>query len=160
MNKIFFSLISLLFVLIVSAQDFPDAQADNDYVALDGAGITIQKIKLANGLTVYLNQDQNMTDVLGTIVVKGGSKYDPKDATGTAHYFEHIMFKGSQNLGTVDYRAERIYLDSIRAAYDLLALSKGDPTFHDGIMKNINRLSQKAAEYAIPNEFNKVLSSI
>jgi predicted Zn-dependent peptidase len=160
MNKIFFSLISLLFVLIVSAQDFPDAQPNNDYAVLDGVGITIQKIKLANGLTVYLNQDPNMTDVLGTIVVKGGSKYDPKDATGIAHYFEHIMFKGSQNLGTVDYRAEKIYLDSIRAAYDLLALSKGDPTFHDGIMKNINRLSQKAAEYAIPNEFNKVLSSI
>jgi len=155
MNKLFFTLVLVLFNFYAFTQDSP---ADNN--SLDNVNISVQKLVLANGLTVYLNPDPNMNDVLGTIVVKGGSKYDPKDATGTAHYFEHIMFKGTQNLGTVDYRSEKVYLDSIMRAYDLLALSKGDQKFHDDIMKNINRLSREASVYAIPNEFNKVLSSI
>ncbi len=160
MKKILYSIVVLLFSFQASSQDLSNQSGENQYYNGDYSGISVQKIKLANGLSVYLNPDPNMKDVLGAIVVKGGSKYDPKGASGTAHYFEHIMFKGSQTLGTVNYKEEKVYLDSIRAAYDLLALSKDDPVFHAGIMRNINRLSQKASEYAIPNEFNKVLSSI
>jgi predicted Zn-dependent peptidase len=159
MNRIFLTLISLATLLSLKAQtlsveDPNKANSTNEY------GIELQKIILKNGLTVYLNPDPNMTDVMGAIAVKGGANHDAKDAEGTAHYFEHMMFKGSTNLGTINYEAEKVYLDSIREAYDLLALSKGDEVFRNGILKNINRLSQKASEYAIPNEFSKVLSSI
>jgi len=126
-------------------------------------GVITPKAKeftLDNGLKVFLFHDSSMPDVLGAIVVRGGSSLDPENGEGTAHYFEHMMFKGSENLGTVDYKSEKVYLDSIRDTYDLLALAGDDEVFRKALLKKIDRLSQKAAEYAIPNEFSKVMASI
>ena len=159
MKRLFPFFIFFIAALSISAQTV----LVNEHESVDNAndfGVQIKKITLKNGLTVYLNPDPNMNDVMGAVVVKGGANHDAKDAEGTAHYFEHMMFKGSRKLGTVDYEGERIYLDSVRAAYDLLAYSKDDEVFRNGILKNIDRLSQKAAEFAIPNEFNNVLSGI
>lgn len=122
--------------------------------------LNTQKIVLENGFTVYLNPEPNMTDVFGAVVVRGGANRDAEGAEGTAHYFEHMMFKGSEKLGTIDYKKERPYLDSIRMSYDLLEYSKDDEVFRKKILKRIARLSQEAAKYAIPNEFNTVLSAI
>ena len=116
--------------------------------------------KLKNGLTIYLSEDHTQKEILGAVIVRGGAKLDPADATGTAHYFEHMMFKGSTTLGTIDYKAEKVYLDSIKEQYELLRLDRENVEFRKGILKNIDRLSVKAAEYAIPNEFDKVMSSI
>ena len=159
MNKYFFLVIFLFFSIIGVAQQLLINKPIHED-ELRASVVNIQQFKLANGLTVYLNSDMNMTDVMGAVVVRGGANHDPKDADGTAHYFEHMMFKGSSKLGTVNYKEERVYLDSIKRAYDLLALSKGDDVFRKGILKNIDRLSQEASKYAIPNEFNMVLASI
>lgn len=117
-------------------------------------------IVLENGLTVILKEDHTQKDILGAVVIRGGAKLDPDDASGTAHYFEHMMFKGSTTLGTIDYRNEKIYLDSIREQYELLRLDRNNEEFRNGVLKNVDRLSVKAAQYAIPNEFSKVMSSI
>lgn len=121
--------------------------------------LKIKELKLENGLTVYLNEDHNQPNVMGLVVVRGGSKRDPKDATGIAHYFEHIMFKGSENLGTINYKEEKVYLDSIEILYDQLAVCK-DENQKEQIQLHINDLSIKAAEYAIPNELDKVLANM
>lgn len=115
--------------------------------------------RLENGLTVYLNEDHSLPNVFGAVAVRAGSKNDPADATGIAHYFEHIMFKGTDRIGTLDYDTERHYLDSITLLYDWLSKEK-DPRRQEDIQKNINRLSIKAAEYAIPNELGKILDEM
>ncbi len=114
---------------------------------------------LDNGLTVYLNPDPNLSKVFGAVVVRGGSKRDPKGDDGIAHYFEHIMFKGTEDLGTSDYPKEKVYLDSIRLMYDKLGETKEEEK-RIAIQKKINDLSIKAGKYAIPNELNKVLESM
>ena len=58
----------------------------------------ISSIKLKNGLTIYLNEDHTQKEILGAVIVRGGAKLDLANATGTAHYFEHMMFKGSTSL--------------------------------------------------------------
>lgn len=121
--------------------------------------LKVEKYTLENGLTVYLNVDHTMPSVQGMVVVKGGAKRDPKDATGIAHYFEHIMFKGTDKIGTVNYQEEKIYLDSISAKYDELGLTK-DELKRLEIQKDINRLSIKASDYAIPNEFDKIVNGM
>ncbi|MBU0764698.1 MAG: insulinase family protein [Bacteroidetes bacterium] len=118
-----------------------------------------EQYQIKNGLTVYLNEDHNQPNVFGAVVVKGGSKRDPEEATGIAHYFEHIMFKGTDKLGTVNYEEEKVYLDSIRIMYDLLGQAEKKEK-RDSIQLKINDLSIKAAEYAIPNEFDRVVSGI
>jgi len=117
--------------------------------------LQVKELKLSNGLTVWLNEDHTQAKVYGAVVVKAGAKDCP--GTGIAHYFEHIMFKGTDRIGTVDYEAERPWLDSISAQYDLLSQTK-DGTQRAAIQEHINELSLKASEYAIPNEFSRLIS--
>ena len=117
--------------------------------------LEVKEMKLSNGMTVWLNEDHSLPQVYGAVVVNAGAKDCPN--TGIAHYFEHIMFKGTEEIGTIDYKQEKPWLDSISAAYDRLASTK-DEAMRAAIQKDINRLSLKAGEYAIPNEFNNLIS--
>ena len=152
MKKNLFLLLTLLgSTLFISAQELNNNKPGN--------ALYVEQYTLKNGLTVYLNEDHTQPNILGAVVVKGGSKRDPADATGIAHYFEHIMFKGTDKMGTIDYLSEKVYLDSIRMKYDELGktTNKKDRL---KIQMKINDLSVKAGDYAIPNEFDKILSSI
>ena len=122
---------------------------------LGKAQLEIKELKLSNGMTVWLNEDHSQPKVFGAVVVKAGAKDCPN--TGIAHYFEHIMFKGTDRLGTIDYAQEKPWLDSISAQYDLLSQTK-DEAERTRIQLHINELSLKAADYVIPNEFNRLIS--
>ena len=71
--------------------------------------LQVNEYKLSNGLTVWLNEDHSQPKVFGAVVVKAGAKQCPD--TGIAHYFEHMMFKGTDKIGTIDYEAEKAVLD-------------------------------------------------
>lgn len=118
--------------------------------------LDVTELKLQNGFTVWLNIDRSQPKVFGAVVVKAGAKDCPN--TGIAHYFEHLLFKGTQKIGTVDYAAEKPWLDSIAAEYDKLAATT-DPQQRRDIQSEINRLSIKAADYAIPNEFERLITT-
>ena len=119
------------------------------------AQLQVKELKLSNGMTVWLNEDHSQPKVFGAVVVKAGAKDCPN--TGIAHYFEHIMFKGTDKIGTIDYAAEKPWLDSISAQYDLLSQTRDDAE-RTRIQQHINELSLKAADYMIPNEFNRLIS--
>ncbi|MBP3202398.1 MAG: insulinase family protein [Bacteroidales bacterium] len=137
MKKTFLSLsIAVLLPLCAFAQ----------HPALD-----VREIKLSNGMQVWLNQDASQPKVFGAVVVKAGGKDSPD--TGLAHYLEHLLFKGTEELGTVNYEAEKVWLDSIALCYNRLSETT-EPQERTEIQKEINRLSIKAADYAIPNEFD------
>ena len=84
------------------------------------SALFVKQFTLANGMTVFLNPDNNANSTYGLVVIKAGSKNDPADATGMAHYLEHLLFKGTTELGTTDYAKEKPFLDSIVYYYDLL----------------------------------------
>ena len=88
------------------------------------AQLEVNELKLSNGMSVWLNEDHSQPKVFGAVVVRAGAKDCPN--TGIAHYFEHIMFKGTDRMGTIDYAAEKPLLDSISAQYDLLSQTKDD----------------------------------
>ena len=115
----------------------------------------VKEYILDNGLTVWLNEDNSQPKVFGAVVVKAGAKHCPD--TGIAHYFEHIMFKGTEKIGTVDYESEKILLDAIAVKYDELSQTK-DPRTRINIQRKINELSVDAAEFVIPNEFDRLIS--
>ena len=121
--------------------------------------LQVEQYQLENGMTVMLNEDKEASGVYGVVIVKGGGKQDPSDATGIAHYLEHMLFKGTTELGTVDYKKEKVYLDSIALLYDNLGLTKSDDKRLE-IQKKINDLNLKASEYAIPNEFDRILEGM
>ncbi|SDB88850.1 M16 family metallopeptidase [Williamwhitmania taraxaci] len=115
--------------------------------------------KLSNGLTVFLNEDHTSSKVFGAVVVKAGGVNDPKDATGIAHYFEHMMFKGTDKIGTTNWEKEKVYLDSISSCYDQLGATTDEAKRYE-IQRHINKLSLAASDYAIPNEVDKLLKKI
>jgi predicted Zn-dependent peptidase len=117
--------------------------------------LQVKEYKLSNGLTIWLNEDHSQPKVFGAVVVKAGAKDTPN--TGIAHYFEHIMFKGTDKIGTINYAAEKVLLDSIAARYDELAVTT-DEKVRIRILKEINEFSIQAADYIIPNEFNRLIS--
>ena len=119
--------------------------------------LEVKSFTLDNGLTVWLNEDHTQSSVFGAVAVKAGAKESP--ATGIAHYFEHIMFKGTDKIGTTDFASEKVYLDSIAQKYDLLAQTS-DEAERKEIQKEINRISIAAANYAIPNEFSTLISKM
>ena len=73
--------------------------------------LSVKEYRLSNGLTVWLNEDNSQPKIIGSIIVKAGAKDSPN--TGVAHYFEHILFKGTDKIGTINYAEEKIWLDGI-----------------------------------------------
>lgn len=131
------------------------AGSTNLLAAQSSKALEVKEYKLDNGLTVWLNEDHSQPKVFGAVVVKAGAKDCPD--TGIAHYFEHMMFKGTDKIGTTNYEAEKSLLDSISVKYDELAATE-DETTRLRIQKEINELSIRSSEYVIPNEFNRLIS--
>ena len=118
-----------------------------------------QIFELDNGLKVYLTENHEEPRFYAEIAVRAGSKHDPSDGTGLAHYLEHLLFKGNQNLGTLNYEAEKPYLDEIVNLYEE-HFSETDEGRRAEIYSEINRAAQLAAEYAVPNEIDKIYNSM
>ena len=100
--------------------------------------LQVREHKLSNDLTVWLNEDHSQPKIFGAVVVKAGAKDSPN--TGIAHYFEHMMFKGTDKIGTIDYESEKVLLDIIAEKYDALADTE-DPKMRAHLQQIINDLS-------------------
>jgi len=114
---------------------------------------------LDNGLKVYLSVNNEEPRIQTYIAVRTGSKNDPAETTGLAHYLEHIMFKGTTQFGTSNYEAEKPFLDDIEARYERYR-TLTDPEARRAAYHEIDSVSQLAAQYFIPNEYDKLMSTI
>ena len=74
--------------------------------------------RLDNGLDVYLTVNRERPRFFAEIAVRAGSKNDPPETTGLAHYMEHLLFKGSRRLGTMDFEKEQSHLERIEDLYE------------------------------------------
>lgn len=115
--------------------------------------------RLDNGLTVYLTENHETPRFYAEIAVRAGSKNDPAESTGLAHYLEHLLFKGTTHLGTLDYGKEREHIEKIEALYQQ-HFNETDPEKRKAIYAEINAESVKAAEYAAPNEMDRIYKSM
>ena len=115
--------------------------------------------RLSNDLMVYLTENKETPRFYAEISVRAGSKHDPHDATGLAHYLEHLLFKGNRQMGTLDYESEKPYLDKITALYER-HFAETDEEIRKEIYAEINRVSQEAAQFAVPNEIDKLYKAM
>jgi predicted Zn-dependent peptidase len=114
---------------------------------------------LENGLTVILSPNASKPRIQTLIATKAGSKSDPSDNTGLAHYLEHLLFKGTDKYGTLDFAKEKVYLDQIDALYEKYNHTT-DEAARKKIYHEIDSVSGLAAKYAIANEYDKMLQSL
>lgn len=114
---------------------------------------------LKNGLKVILSVNKKTPRVAVNIAVKSGSNSDPKLHTGLAHYLEHILFKGTDKFGTLDWNKEKPLLDKIEDLYETYN-STTDKTKRNELYKEIDRVSNEASKFAIAGEYNKLMKGI
>ena len=129
------------------------------YETVKGDPTETRLYTLDNGLTVYLSVNQEEPRIQTYIAVRTGSKNDPAETTGLAHYLEHLMFKGTDKFGTTDPEAEKPFLDEIEARYERYR-TLTDPEERRQAYHEIDSVSQLAAQYFIPNEYDKLMSAI
>lgn len=133
--------------------------SDYSYQSVKDDPMNVRIYTLDNGLKVYLSVNKEQPRIQTMIAVRVGAKNDPAETTGLAHYFEHLMFKGTEKFGTSNYEAEKPILDQIEAMFELYRKSE-DEAERKSIYAKIDSLSQVAASYAIPNEYDKLVQSI
>src|SRR5246127_4764505 len=137
--------LSILFIAIALTQSF--AQPVN-FKTYPNDPYKLKEYKLKNGLTVYMSVYKDAPRFYSMIATKAGSKNDPKDATGLAHYLEHMLFKGSDKLGTKDFSKEEPLVNAISDLYEVYRKTK-DETQRKNIYHKIDSLSGEASKYAI-----------
>jgi predicted Zn-dependent peptidase len=129
------------------------------YETVPGDPLKARIYTLDNGLKVYLSVNKDMPRIQTFIGVRVGGKNDPAETTGLAHYFEHLMFKGTKNFGTTNYEAEKPLLDQIEALFETYRKTTGEAE-RKAIYAQIDSVSQEASKIAIPNEYDKLMAAI
>lgn len=119
----------------------------------------VRTYTLSNGLTIFISVNKDVPRVQTLIAVRAGSKFDPAETTGLAHYLEHMVFKGTNQLGTKDWAKEKVLLDSVSANFEYHKNEK-DPTKKKKLYAKIDSFSYEASKYAIPNEYDKMTTSL
>lgn len=114
---------------------------------------------LKNGLTVILSQNTKEPTIEFRMSVRAGSNTDPRSATGLAHYLEHLLFKGTDKFGTLDFAKEKPLLDKIDALYEQYNKTT-DPAKRKEIYAQIDKTSGEASNYSIANEYDKMMKAI
>ena len=102
------------------------------------AGFNVKKVVLKNGLTVLVAPNPKLPIVSYYTLFDVGGRDEGPGTTGATHFLEHMMFKGTRNIGTTDYHAERVYLDSINLMYDNMVYDT-DTTYRKNLYKKIKR---------------------
>ncbi|MDR3267171.1 MAG: insulinase family protein [Tannerella sp.] len=155
MRKILLLTLASIVVLFVSCTN----DSKYKYETVAGDPLNARIYTLDNGLKVYLSVNKDKPRIQTYIGVRVGSKNDPSETTGLAHYFEHLMFKGTKTFGTSNYEAEKPLLDKIESLYEVYRKTT-DEGERKTLYAQIDSVSQEAAKIAIPNEYDKLMNSI
>ncbi len=156
MKKFFISslllMVCCLMTLSIQAQNYHKETYKND-------PMNVVHYTLDNGLQVFMSVNKDEPRIQTYIAVRVGSKNDPAESTGLSHYLEHLMFKGTNHFGTLDWAKEQEQLQKIEALYERYNHTT-DPAQRKAIYHEIDSVSYEASKYAIPNEYDKMMSMI
>lgn len=127
------------------------------YVTNDPAKARFYTLK--NGLTVILSPTNKDPRIQCYVAIKAGSKTDPSTNTGLAHYLEHLLFKGTDKYGSLNWAKEKPELDKIAALYEQYNHTT-DEVLRKAIYHQIDSISGVASKYSIANEYDKMMSAM
>lgn len=136
----------------VIAEAFPYETVEND-------PLEVKQYTLSNGLKIFMSVNTEEPRIYTNISVRSGSKQDPAETTGLAHYMEHMLFKGTSKIGAVDWEKESQYLEKIADLYEAHRQTQ-DPAERKAIYAQIDQLSNEAAQLVAPNEYDKLAGAI
>ena len=147
-------------LMVLAAFVFVGCTADKySYETVPNDPLKARIYTLDNGLKVYMSVNEEEPRIQTYIAVRVGGKNDPAETTGLAHYFEHLMFKGTEKFGTQNFEQEKPLLDEIEKQFEVYRKTTDDAE-RKAIYKVIDSLSYEASKISIPNEYDKLMSAI
>lgn len=149
--------LSLLAFVMLTA--FVASAGKYDFETVAGDPLNTKIYTLPNGLKIFMSVNKDEPRIQTYIAVRVGGKNDPAETTGLAHYFEHLMFKGTEQFGTTDYAAEKPLLDEIERLFEVYRKTT-DENERAAIYHTIDSISYAASQIAIPNEYDKLMNAI
>ncbi|MBL7811978.1 MAG: insulinase family protein [Bacteroidetes bacterium] len=163
LKKVFLG-IGLCIALIANAQQRLATYADYKEPKwtmrrFEGDPLNVRVYTFKNGLTLIASPNNREPRIYTAIAVRTGSKNDPADHTGLAHYLEHMLFKGTNKYGTLNWEKEKPLLQQVDSLYEVY-----NHTAEEGARKRIYRsidsVSALAAKWAIANEYDKMCQAM
>lgn len=150
-----------LVILILSLMNVTNVsgQKKMEYKTVKNDPLNARIYTLKNGLKVYLSVNKDEPRIQTFVGVRVGSKDDPAETTGLAHYFEHMMFKGTPNFGTTNWAKEKEMIAEIESLFQQYR-STTDEAKRKELYKVIDQKSYEASKLAIPNEYDKLMTAI
>ncbi|NTW63732.1 MAG: insulinase family protein [Chlorobiaceae bacterium] len=152
-------IVAILLLNLISCKSMINDEKNHPFTTVPGDSLHTRIYTLKNGLTVYMSPYHDEPRIYTSIAVRAGSKNDPAETTGLAHYLEHMLFKGTDSIGSLNYEKEHAELEKIISLYEEYRKST-DPAKRAAIYRDIDTLSNAAAQYTVPNEYDKLLNSI
>lgn len=131
----------------------------NHFESIPGDPLSVKIHTLRNGMKLYMSPYPREPRIYTHIAVRAGSKLDPPDTTGLAHYMEHMLFKGTSRIGALDWEREARYLEQISALFERYRQTRS-PEKRSEIYREIDRLSVEAAALVAPNEYDRLAGAI
>jgi predicted Zn-dependent peptidase len=118
--------------------------------------------KLPNGLTILICQRPEAPVFSFFTLVDAGSAQDPMRATGLAHMFEHMAFKGTTTIGTTNYPDEKVALEKVETAYAAYVAERDKTVGQDAAkLKQLEKAwmdaRDAAQKFVVSNQFGKIV---
>lgn len=157
--KQFFKKLSFAFAILMSVSLFSCTGDKYEYQTFENDPMNTKLYTMPNGMKVYMSVNKEEPRIQANIAVRVGGKNDPAETTGLAHYFEHLMFKGTPDFGTLNYEKEKPLLDEIEQLFEIRRKTT-DEAERAELYRRIDSLSYEASKYSIPNEYDKLMSAI
>ena len=158
-KQFFITILAVLLAGLFTAGSCSKLVSKQTYESVEGDPLKTRIYTLENGLKVYMSVNKEAPRIQTYIAVRVGGKNDPAETTGLAHYFEHLMFKGTTHFGTSNYEAEKPLLDEIERLFEVYRQTT-DEAERKAIYRQIDSVSNMASKYAIPNEYDKLMAAI
>lgn len=121
----------------------------------------VTEFTLENGLH-FIIVERNVAPVASFVTfVDIGSANEPVNHTGIAHIFEHMVFKGSENVGTSDWESEREVIEKMDDAYRAWLAERSAPDSdrekEEQYRRDFEKYQEEAAGYVVSNEFSRIV---
>lgn len=125
-----------------------------------GERLPVREITLDNGLRVLLLPREGAPTISFVMQYRVGGVNEHLGTTGIAHLLEHLLFKGTETIGTIASDSEEILFARMDAAHDSLleATASGEVDRAAELRERISRLESEARAYVVPNEFDRILT--
>lgn len=122
----------------------------------------VSELTLDNGLKVLLVERPGSPTLAAYLTIGVGSVHETSATRGAAHLLEHMLFKGTQTLGTTDYAAEQPLLEQIAEVGGRIDAIKHDPARQEELERlraRLSELQQQHKQYLVKDEFSRIYAA-